>query len=188
MRNIVRWLPIASGFLVLVLSLAVAVLTVNGRKGELATGQNLATRAAAEPGSLALSPAGGDFSVGAEVPVGIVIDSGGRSADGADVIINFDPKAIQVVGTAVTTAPVFQQYPVNSVDNTKGEVRLSGLTFDPKPLAGIMGSFRIKAVKSGPAALSVRFEEGSTTESTIAEHGSAMNILGTVINASYNFK
>lgn len=192
MNNVFKWIPLASGLLVLVLSLTVAVLTVSSKNSPLAgvTSQNLSTHAAVSAANLALSPAMGDFVLSPTVtyPVGIVVDSGGKIADGVDVIINYDPKKVMVVNSQVSMASMFQQYPQNKVDNVKGEIRVSGLTFDPKPVVGIMGTFLIKPLAKGDVTLTIQFMPGTTTQSTIAEHGSALNVLGSVTNAKYTFR
>ncbi len=113
MQSRIAWIPLASGLLVLVLSLGLAVLTVTKRA---TTSQDIRSQATETAGSLALSPAGGDytFSTTQTIPVGIVVDSTGKSVDGVDVIINFDPKKAQVVGTALSPTSLFERVPLIS--------------------------------------------------------------------------
>jgi len=194
MNSVIKWLPLASGFLVLVLSLTVAVLTVSNKNSQLAntnnTSQDIRAKAAEQPASLSLSPASGDFTLtlASTYPVGIVVDSGGKSVDGVDVIINFDPKKVQVVNPQITTSTMFTQFPANKVDNTKGQIVFSGLTFNPKPVSGIMGTFQIKPLVKGEVTLNFDFALGATTDSNIAENGTAKDVLGSVVSARYTFK
>lgn len=192
MRDFLKWIPLASGFLVLVFSLAVAVITVAGRNSanNLATTQNLATKATEEVATLALSPGSGDytFSPTASYPVGIVVDSGGKSVDGVDVIVNFDPKKVMVVNTQVSTTTMFEQFPLNQVDNVRGQIRFSALTFSPKPVVGIVGTFQVRPLVKGEVTLSFDFTPGASTDSNVAEHGTAKDVLGSVTNATYTFK
>lgn len=180
-----KWLPVLLGMTVLVLSLAVAVLTVTQPKRQ--TTQTQATQVLA---SLSLSPASGDylFSSGQSYPVGIVVDSGGKSIDGVDVIINFDPKKIQIASASLVATSLFERFPVNSVDNSRGQVRLSALTFNPKPVTGIVGTFSFRPRAKGEADFSFEFSPGATTDSNIAEHGTARDVLRKVENAKFVFK
>ncbi len=189
MKSPLSYLPLASGFLVLVLSLAVGVITVNSNKN-LSSNQNLSTEAAAENATLSLSPAGGDYIFDGKTsyPVGIILNSAGRSIDGADIIITFDPKKVQVEGSAVTVSNDFEQYPVNKIDNAAGKIRLSALTFSAKAVTGIMGTFRFRPLGAGAVNFSFDFKPGATTDTNVADHASAKDILGSVTNASYSFK
>jgi hypothetical protein len=179
---------VASGLLVLVLSLAVAVL-VAGR-GLGTASQNPAVKAAGETASLALSPSSGDyaFSPSASYPVGIVFDSGSKAVDGVDVIIKFDPRQVQIAGGKIAAGTLFEEAPVNTVDNLKGEIRFSALTFNPRPVAGILGTFQMKPVAAGGAELTFAFAPGATVDSNAAEHGTARDILGKAEGAKFNFK
>lgn len=178
-----KYLPVASGFLVLVLSLAVGVLTVTSNKN-----QGVSTKAANETAALSLSPSGGDYTFDTETsyPVGIILNTGGKTIDGVDVVISFDPKKVQV--ETLTLANDFEQYPVNKVDNSTGKIRLSGLTFTPKAMAGVMGTFRFHPVARGAAGFTFDFTPGSTTDSNVADQATAKDILGTVTNAGFTFK
>jgi len=192
MKNLFRWMPVASGFLVLVLSMFVAVMTVSNRNAasNLATTQNLSTKAADQVASLSLSPATGDYTFAANstYPVGIVLDSAGKSVDGVDVIIKFDPKKAQVVSTKVASTNLFQEFPQNIIDNNLGQVRFSALTFNSRPVTGIIGTFTFKPLAKGTVDFSFDFALGATKDSNIAEHGTAKDVLGSVTNGEYVFK
>ncbi|MCL4390193.1 MAG: hypothetical protein M1484_02085 [Patescibacteria group bacterium] len=179
MKNLLHWAPLASGFIVLVLSLGVVFLTVASRNQPVST----STKAVDQPATLALSPA-----MGQPQSVGIVLNSAGKSVDGADVVINFDPKMVQVVGNSVASTALFEQAPLNSVDNVAGKIKFSVLTFSPRPVTGIIGTFAIKPVSTGTANFTFDFTPGKTTDSNIADHASAKDILGAVTNGSYTFK
>ena len=186
MKSPLSYLPIASGFLVLVLSLAVGVLTVTSKN----TNQQTTTKAAETAASFSLSPAVGDYTYqsGATYPVGIIMDSSGHSVDGVDVIINFDPKKAKVVDTKVSAATLFENVLVNSVDNVKGQIKFSGVTFNPKPLTGIVGTFRFQPLSTGTVTFTFDYIPKATTDSNIAEHGTAVDVLGNVTNGNYAFK
>lgn len=186
MKSPLSYFPVASGLLVLVLSLAVGVLTVTSKQGT----QNTATKAAERMASLSLVPDTGDYTYSSNqsYPVGIIVDSVGKSVDGVDVIIKFDPQKATVLGTTVTVSNMFENFPMNKIDNVKGEIRLGGLTFEAKAQVGIVGSFQFKPKGPGKVNFQFDFTPGVTTDSNIAEHGTAKDLLGKVINGSYTFK
>lgn len=190
MQNSFKWVPITTGMTVLVLSLAISVLVVTGKGGGGSANQDIRSQAAEVSGSMGISPASGDytFSAGQSYPVGVIIDSGGKSVDGVDVIINFDPKKVQIVGDAVSPTSMFERFPLNRVDNVSGKILFSALTFSPKPEAGIVATFRFRPLAPGPVNFNFDFTLGSTTDSNIAEHGTAKDVLGKVENGKYVFK
>lgn len=187
MQSRVSWLPLASGLTVLVLSLALAVLVVTGKTSP---SQNIRSQAAVVSGFLGLSPAAGDYTYtsGLTYPVGVVVDSKTGSVDGVDVIIKFDPKKAQVVGNSLNPTTLFEKVPLNTVDNTTGTIRFSALTFTPKSVTGILATFSFRPQAPGVVNFNFDFTPGATTDSNIAEHGTAKDILGSTQNATYNFR
>ena len=111
-----------------------------------------------------------------------------KSVDGVDIIINFNPKKVAVVGSKISTANVFEESPANVVDNINGQIRLSSLTFKARPVTGIIATFQIKHLVRGIADFTFQFTPGNTTDSNVAEHGTAKDVLGKVENGSYTFK
>lgn len=173
------------------MSLALAVLVVTGKgSGVVPASQDVRSQAAEVSGSLTLSPASGDYSFSSTqtFPVGIIVDSAGKSVDGVDVILNFDPRMVQVIGSAIAPTGMFEKVVQNSVDNKSGQVKFSALTFSPKPETGILATFQIKPLTAGVANFNFDFTLGKTTDSNIAEHATARDILGKVGNGSYNFR
>ena len=152
--------------------------------------QNLSASASEDLPSMTLSPDESTFTYipGQSYPIGILIDSMGKSVDGVDVIILFEPSRVTVVGDRVTAGSVFTDVPLNKVDNTVGKVRFSALTFDAKPVNGILGTFRIMPKSAGEVNLTFDFTPGATTDSNMAEHGTADDVLGKVVNAKYLFE
>lgn len=191
MKSSLAWLPIASGMLVLVLSLGLAFVTVTSRNsaGDVANSQALQSEASAAVPAIALSPATGqfEFSANAPFPVGIIVDSGGRSVDGVDVVISYDPAKVQIVGGKVNPTGVFSEVPLNLVDTAAGKIRFSALTFDPQPVTGVVGTFSFIPLSASEVNFQIDYTPGATTDSNIAEHGSAVDVLGKVENATYSF-
>ncbi|MBI3559065.1 hypothetical protein HY085_01600 [Candidatus Gottesmanbacteria bacterium] len=184
MKTPLSYLPLASGLLVLVLSLAVAVLTVTSKK------VSVSTKAVQETASLALNPASGDylFDLTTAYPVGIVLDSGGKNIDGLDAVINFDPAKAQVVDTKISPTTLFEEFPINLVDNKKGQIKFSALTFSAKPATGIVGTFKFRPLAKGEINFTIYFIPGATTDSNIAEHGTAKDVLGGITNGRFVFR
>lgn len=192
-KSLLTYLPIATGVLVLVLSLGVAVFTVTKRNsvGELAIDQDLRTQASqVSLPNLSLSPENESyvFSAGQTYPVGIILDSGDSEIDGVDVVIMFDPKKARVVTNQVSSAGLLEQVPLNRVDNITGKIIFSALTFKPKVVNGILGSFRFEPLVTGQVDFKFDFKLGATVDSNVAQHGSANDALGKVVNATYTFK
>ncbi len=192
MKSSLSWLPVASGMMVLVLSLGLAFVTVTNRKsaGEVANSQALQSNASVVPPTLSLSPESGQFEFvqNATYPVGIVLDSGGKSVDGVDVVITYDPQKVQIVGGKVNPTNVFSEVPLNQVNTQTGTIRFSALTFDPQPVTGVVGTFSFRPLSAGEVNFVLVYSQGATTDSNIAEHGSASDVLGNVMNATYLFK
>lgn len=191
MKNSLSWLPLASGFLVLVLSLGLAVVTVSNRSAVApGSGQSTTAKATEAIPTLSLSPEQGqyNYSPGGSYPIGIILDSAGKSVDGVDVVISFDPTKVEIVSGKVNPTTVFTEFPLNKVDTVLGKLRFSGLTFSPGPVTGVVGTFSIKPLVRGEVNLTFDFVAGATTDSNIAMHGSATDILGKVVNGRYFFK
>ncbi len=194
MKNSLAWLPVASGLLVLVLALGLTFVTVASKNGggQLASGgnQNLNANASEVVPSLSLSPDSQTYAYvsGQSTQVGILVDSGAKSIDGVDVVISFDPTAAQVVETKINPTTLLPEVPLNKVDNATGKIRFSALTFEAKPVAGILGMFAFKPLKKGEVNFSFDFTPGVTTDSNIAEHATAADVLGKVTNGTYQFK
>lgn len=193
MKSLLTYLPIATGVLVLVLSLGVAVFTVTKRNsvGELAIDQDLRTQASrVSLPNLSLSPENESyvFSAGQSYPVGIILDSGDSEIDGVDVVITFDPKRARVATSEVANAGLLDQVPLNRVDNVNGKIRFSALTFKPKKVNGILGSFRFEPLGVGQVDFKFDFKLGATVDSNVAQHGSASDALGKVVDGTYTFK
>lgn len=203
------WLPVASGVLVLVLSLGVAVLTVNSRnkEGELALIQQSAQASEQLP-TLSLSPEkmSYDFVAGRTYSVGIVFDSADKDVDGVDAVIRFDPKKVKVTSATVTPTSLFERYPSNLVCNFVGDaggkctsaglIKFSGLTFNPKVVSGVIGTFSYQPQSSGEVNFTFDFTAGATTDSNVAVHCNSeeaapcagVDALSGVNNATYMFK
>ena len=105
--------------------------------------------------------------------------------DGTDLIIKFDPSILEVVQTnkkAITVGKIYQDYPVNVVDD-KGLIVVSGVTLNKGFIdQGLFGTISFKAKGAGMAKISVDYTEKATTDSNVTESSTGTDILKSVIN------
>lgn len=105
--------------------------------------------------------------------------------DGTDLIIKYDANVLEVVQTdkkAVTVGSIYQDYPVNTVDD-KGLIVISGVTLNKGfKDQGLFGSMSFKAKTKGTTKISVDYTEKSTTDSNVTESASGLDILKSVNN------
>jgi hypothetical protein len=102
------------------------------------------------------------------------------------VVISFDPTKVRILGNKVSPSGLLSQFPMNEVSS--GKIRFSGLTFEPKAINGILGSFRFEPLTVGEISFKIDYAPGNTTDSNIAEQGNMKDPLGEVGNATYVFK
>lgn len=146
------------------------------------TPQNTATPS---EGKISLSVPKLQFTKNEAVPVKILVDSGGRSLDGVDVLVRFDPELLEASSSSITRGEMFEEYPLMNVDIKKGLVSISGISSLGKSFKGPQANLAVinfKAKKEGKAALTIDFQKGSTADSNLVETGSAKDILETVNN------
>ncbi len=94
---------------------------------------------------------------------------------------------MQIVGNKINPTGVFSEFPLNEVETQTGKIRFSALTFDPKPVTGVVGTFSFKPLSPGEVNFQVDYTPAATTDSNIAEHGSATDVLESVGNGRYTF-
>jgi hypothetical protein len=106
-------------------------------------------------------------------------------AQGADLIVKYDPKVLELVKVkqeAATVGKVFTDYPANSADNS-GIITISGVTpstgFSGK---GVFATLNFKVITKGKTNISFDYKMGSTTDSNVTESASGSDILGKVNN------
>jgi hypothetical protein len=146
--------------------------------------------AEAETGALlGFSPAQKIVKVGEEFEVELTLDTKGVATSGTDVIINYDPTAVEVLN--VRSGLLYQKYPLNEIDAASGKIGFSGVAEPPKTFSGrgTLAYLKLKALKAGTAALSIQFEKEATTDSNVVRAGSGgEDVLDKVINAYYSVK
>lgn len=142
--------------------------------------------------SLSLKPDQVSTKVGQQFSVDINVISSLPSY-GVDVVIKYDPAALDVVPVNAIKAPVavkdlFTDYPVNKIDTAQAQILLSGITSKSGgiTLNGTMGTIKFAAKNAGQTKIDVVFNKGKTTASNVVESKTAKNILETVQGVTVN--
>lgn len=136
------------------------------------------------PGKIYLNTAKKSFTLNETIPVSVMIDSGGHSLDGADLIIRFDPKALEATPGSLIAGSIFDEYPLLSVDAKAGIISASGVS-SLRPGFKDVGQFIIvgfKAKVKGNTSLTIDFTKDSTSDSNLVEKGTSKDILESVDN------
>ena len=126
-------------------------------------------------------------SQGAIFKVDVVLSST-QPTGGVDLITSYDPKILELQPStqgALTMGKIYQEYPVNKVDETAGMITVTGLTSpSSKGFAGegVLSTMTFKAKSKGLTKVSLDFTKGSTTDTNIAEYGSGVDMLDEVSN------
>lgn len=124
------------------------------------------------------------YRVNEVIPVSVRLDSGGRTLDGADLIIRFDPRVLEATPGSLIAGSIFDEYPLLSADMKKGLVSVSGVNSTRVGFKGT-GQFitvNFKARAKGNTSLIIDFEKGSTSDSNLVETGTSKDILEEVGN------
>lgn len=121
------------------------------------------------------------IKVGEKVTVDINLSSISR-VDGADILINYDPKLLSA--EPVAAGVIFRDFPVNRVDEAGGRITVSGITDASGGVLadGLFGSLEFTAKASGTTRISLEFTPGSTADSNLTESGTGKDILEKVEN------
>lgn len=113
-----------------------------------------------------------------------------KATDGIDLVINYDPKLLSVVktkeGTPVILGSLYSDYPQNAVDETKGEITISGISTGKEGVRpnGLFGSIVFNAKAPGQTTVSLEFSPGSTVDTNITEKGTGEDVLESVGNVN----
>lgn len=136
-------------------------------------------------GKISLNVPKTSLAVNEAVPVSVVVDTGGYEVDGVDVVVSFDPKVLEASKAGLVKGEIFDEYPLQSVDASKGLIYISGVNSSKTGFKGT-GQFAVinlKAKGAGKASLTIDFvRKGATTDSNLVEMGTSKDILETVDN------
>ena len=170
----------------LILILLAIPLTVYLLRGNL----DFRKEASSAGASFSFDPTGGEIVRGATVEIKILLNTGGKNIIGADSIISFDRNLISVIdqekdktGTQIQAGSFFEK-PLVLANKVEGDrIYLSINSFTPFKGAGVFGTIKFQAKKSGE--VDFKFVSGETK---ITEQGTAQNILQTMAPAQFNIE
>lgn len=109
------------------------------------------------------------FAVGETIHVNVNL-SGKEETVGTDLVLTYDPKAVQVVGIDDNQLyPVYNPPASSRVNASMGTIKLSGSANFGKPVMadGTFAMVKLKALAPGSATLSISFKKGNTTLSGV---------------------
>lgn len=152
-KHPVSLIPASAGLLVLVLTLALVIVKVNSNT--VSQNQIVSTRAAEDKVEILISPDNGTYDFNSEIfyPVGVTINSSGKTLTDVSVQIKFDPKKVSV-DPKMSATTVFEDVTLSQVDNANGLIAWKAHNVSPKEAAGILFTFRLKALQRGEVILS----------------------------------
>jgi hypothetical protein len=143
------------------------------------------------------SPASQEFKKGCKYEAKIMIDPGSNASNAANIFVEYDPNEVEIIdsdnsmpGKQIKAGNAYEAYADNVVDDTIGEIRLTGFSI-MYPVDGVK-MFGAIEFRSKDTVSSVDFDiwfegPGDTLDSNIAENNSSDDILGNVENARYTF-
>lgn len=143
--------------------------------------------------NLSLKTTKTNFAVGEKIPVDIII-SAVRSTDGADAVIYYDPKLLEVDTSGkpdpVTAGLIYSDYPINRLDTQSNRIDFSGISISQEGVQpnGVLGTMTFIAKAPGKAKIWFDFKPGSTTDSNVVETRSSQDILSRVEDLELNIK
>lgn len=123
------------------------------------------------------------YTVGDLVPVTIRVATGGRAVDGVDVLLKYDAKVLEATSGGIKKGVIFSEYPLLSVDQKTGLVRISGIG-PTKSFSGIgvLATINFTGRSAGDVKLTFDFEPNSTSDSNVVEARTTKDILEQVFN------
>ena len=182
--------------LVLTILLAIFVVLVGVFIYMVKSGK-ISPLAAPSNATLALLPSSGNYVIGNNFNVDIILNTSGQATAGTDALLTYNPLDLQVqdsdavtAGTQIKPGTLYAIYPSNSVDATTGKIFFSGI-ITPGGTGytgtGVLATITFKVLRvASSSTVSFNFTLGATNDSNVAEKTSYSDILGSVTNGIYN--
>lgn len=129
-----------------------------------------------------------EYRVGELIPVSVNLNVGNKMADGADLVLKFDPNKLDSA-PSITKGSIFPEYPVVKSDG--GEVRMTAITSlggGSFSGSGIFATIIFRAKAVGSTSVSFDFTPGSTTDSNIFGPAGYGDMLKEVGNLEVNIR
>lgn len=131
-----------------------------------------------------------ELAVGDNLNVDIFINANGKPTTGTDLLIKYDPNFLSLTKTSFTKGSIYSEYLGQSVDNTKGFYRNSGLSpiSSKKSTDGKFGTLSFKVLAAGNTKVTVDFKPGASNDSNVIDNKTSKDILDKVDNLEVNIK
>lgn len=119
--------------------------------------------------------------LGSELTVEIMLSSDSKIR-GTDAVILYDPTML--TNPAVKAGSIFDNYPFNYSDQSKGRIFISGIKTDKEGFAGegLFGSITFTALKKGHTSIKFQFTKGQTVDSNVLQISTGADLLTEVSN------
>jgi len=133
-------------------------------------------------GKMTLNSPQKGYKVGDTIIVSISLDTSGKSADGVDAVLHFDPKILDASASSITKGALFPDYPVTKIspDGTVRITALSSLQGQGYAGIGVLATINFKSKTAGNPKISWDFTPGATNDSNIFASGVGDDMLKTV--------
>jgi hypothetical protein len=140
------YLPLYLGILSLALSIPLVVLRITTKTPD----QKIITRAKEELVFISVFPQKAAYKLNAEIPIGIILESGPQKIQRADAVLVFDPEMAEVL--SVSPGLLMDEYPVLKFDNRIGQITIFAENKEARAVNGILASLKFRAKKPGVVA------------------------------------
>ena len=134
--------------------------------------QDIREKAAGADVVFSLSPANIQTVKDSTFMLDIMLNTGNKIANGAEVIIRFDIDALEAL--VLNPGSIFPTYVDKVINNNTGEIRLAGMAFnfqtgDMEPFSGTgkFGDIDFRAKNAGTNSVNFVFTLGSTTDTNV---------------------
>lgn len=141
-------------------------------------------------GKISLTAPKSDYAVGETISVAVIIDTGGRTINGVDLIVRFDPKILEISSGGLIKGKILDEYPGMSQDAKAGLISISGISnSNGFSGSGQFATINLQAKVSGKTSLTVDFQgRDFTIDSNLVETATSRDILEVVSNLELNIR
>lgn len=131
-----------------------------------------------------------NYKVKDSIAVSVMVNTGGQTINGADLIVHFDPKFLEATTGGLIKGRILDEYPLVSLDAKKGLISISGISSLKKGYrgSGLFATLNFKAKAIGNTSLMIDFTKGATTDSNLVESSASKDILESIDNLQLNVK
>lgn len=148
------------------------------------------TVAQSSAGRISLNATKTSVKVDETIPVSVMIDTGGHTISGVDLIVRFDPKVLEVVPGGLIKGKILDEYPLLTSDADLGLVSVAGTSSLDRGFSGTgqFASLNFRAKAPGRTSLTVDFKVSATTDSNLVDSTTSKDILGSVSSLEVEIK